>query len=182
MALIKCAECKKSIASDAEKCPNCGTITDYGKNKKNKIKKRVFLVILLLIIFCTAIFIIFNNKSENNKLIGVWANETIKYETFPISINPYQTKQYKSTTTDLFTFNEDGTCVNESNTLSEYTGNSYGYNSPCKYKVSKNKITITWLDDNYWNIDGESVKTRTMPLFYGENYITFDDVKYEKKH
>ena len=43
MALIKCVECKKQIASDAEKCPSCGTITSYGKSKKKKSEKIIYL-------------------------------------------------------------------------------------------------------------------------------------------
>ena len=182
MALIKCVECKKQIASDAEKCPSCGTITNYGKSKKKKVEKRIMLLIILLIAFCTCGFIILNIKNDNNKLIGVWVNESVKYETFPVSINPYQAKQFKSTTTDSFTFNEDGTCVNDFNILSEYNGNSNGYSSPCKYKVNGNKITITWLDDNYWTDENDNdVKTLTMPLVYGNNYIVVDDTKYERK-
>lgn len=182
MALIKCDECKKTIAADADKCPNCGTETIYGKKRKDKIKKMFLLIVVLLSIISICILLLLKENKSNSRIIGVWVNENIRYNTFTVSVKPYQTRQYKTTTTDSFTFNDDGTCVNDFNILSEYTGNSDGHSSPCKYKVSNDKITITWLDDNYWTDENDNeVKTLTMPLVYGSNYIVFDDTKYERK-
>ena len=182
MALIKCIECKKTIADDSEKCPNCGTTTNYGKIIKEKEKKRIIILAFLLLVFCIGIFVFFCEKKDNDKVVGVWVNEKIEYDLFPVSFKPYETKQYKKTTTDSFTFNKDGTCVNDFNILSEYTGNSDGYSSPCKYKVSGSEITITWLDDDYWTDENDNdVKTLTMPLVYGYTYIVFDDTRYERK-
>lgn len=49
MALIKCPECKNNMSSSANKCPNCGKITETGK-KKNKKLLGVFIAFLLLIV------------------------------------------------------------------------------------------------------------------------------------
>lgn len=178
MSLIKCVECKKEIANDAEKCPNCGARTVYAKNLRDKIKKIILLTAVLLILVFISIFLIINQKKDNDRIIGTWVDEKVKYNSFIISRNPYQTGQYKTTTIDSFTFNEDGTCVNDFNILSEYIGSSQESSSPCKYKVNGNKITITWLDDNYW--DGDK-KTLTMPFVFENNYIVFDNTRYERK-
>lgn len=182
MALIKCTECKKAIADDAVKCPNCGTVTAYAKKKKIKYKKIILLVIILLFILSICILLISNQKKQNDKVLGTWVNETIKYDSVTITIKPYKSKKYKTTTTDSFTFNSNGTCVNDFNILSENIGNQNGSSSPCKYKIKGNKITITWLDDNYWTDENDNdVKTLTMPFIYGGNYIVIDDIRYEKK-
>lgn len=54
MALIKCKECKKELSSNAKKCPNCGEITEYGKqlNKKMMIAIFLFVIIIGAIIVC----------------------------------------------------------------------------------------------------------------------------------
>ena len=50
MALIKCKECKKEIAKDAKLCPNCGTLTKYGKELKAKKQKTILIAILVLLV------------------------------------------------------------------------------------------------------------------------------------
>ena len=41
MALIKCDECKKTIAADADKCPNCGTVFKIDENEYQSIVKQI---------------------------------------------------------------------------------------------------------------------------------------------
>lgn len=54
MALIKCMECKKELASTAKVCPNCGKITLYGKTQKNNLMKKIglLIVVITIIIVC----------------------------------------------------------------------------------------------------------------------------------
>ena len=54
MALIKCKECKKELSSTAKMCPNCGEITEYGRNSKKKLVTTIITAIAIVtaIIIC----------------------------------------------------------------------------------------------------------------------------------
>lgn len=58
MALIKCKECKKNLSSTAKVCPNCGEMTEHGKNSKRK-----FIIIILLSLTLVLIIIICNQTA-----------------------------------------------------------------------------------------------------------------------
>jgi len=49
MAMIKCLECKKSISSDADKCPNCGT--ENTSTSKVWINGIASLVVIFLVYY-----------------------------------------------------------------------------------------------------------------------------------
>lgn len=162
MALIKCKECKKEIAKDAKICPNCGTLTKYGKELKVKKQKTILIAMMVLLVLLILTYVIVNARKEENKIIGKWVRE-YENKIGDITINYI----------DIFIFNSDGTCVNETDFSSD----------PCSYKVKNNKITITWLNDEYWYDDNENlVKSLTMPFIQGEDYIVIDEDKYEKKN
>lgn len=50
MALINCPECNKEISDTVNQCPNCG----YTLKKKNKVNKKIILIIItcIIVIFC----------------------------------------------------------------------------------------------------------------------------------
>lgn len=51
MAMIKCRECGNEISEYAEKCPNCGVKTRYGKTEEEKkLNGKMLLVYLLVVI------------------------------------------------------------------------------------------------------------------------------------
>ena len=54
MALIKCKECKKELSSTAKMCPNCGEITEYGRNSKRKLIgiSLAIIVVVVAVIIC----------------------------------------------------------------------------------------------------------------------------------
>lgn len=45
MALIKCSECGKEISSTAPSCPNCGALTNVGKEQADKQNEDMFQII-----------------------------------------------------------------------------------------------------------------------------------------
>ncbi len=52
MALVKCIECKKKIASTAEKCPHCGFDSPTIKRKRCKKCKEECLSTIAFCIHC----------------------------------------------------------------------------------------------------------------------------------
>ena len=167
MALIKCKECKKEIAKDAKLCPNCGTLTKYGKELKAKKQKTILIAILVLLVLLILTYVIVNTSKEKNKIIGKWVQE-------------YDRSYGKSI--DIFIFNSDGTCINEF-ILVDRDGDEDASSDPCSSKIKDNEITITWLNDAYWYDENENeVKSLTMPFFQGEEYIVIDQDKYEREN
>ena len=168
MALIKCKECKKEIAKDAKICPNCGTLTEHGKELKVKMQKSISITMVVLIVLLILIYAIVIAKNEKNRIIGKWVQENDRvYGKF----------------IDVFIFNSDGTCINELISVKN-NGNEDASNDPCTYNIKGNEITITWLDDDsYWYDENKNeVKSLTMPFFQGDNYIVIDEDKYEKSN
>lgn len=52
MAMIRCRECGNEISEYAEKCPNCGVKTRYGKSQEEKkANGKMLLVYLTVIVF-----------------------------------------------------------------------------------------------------------------------------------
>ena len=49
MALVSCCECEKELSNKAKICPNCGAITEYGKESKKKCWKVILLIISITI-------------------------------------------------------------------------------------------------------------------------------------
>ena len=52
--LVKCKSCGADIAKSANRCPNCGA----------KQKKHIFLITLLIVLFCIAIIAVLGSSSE----------------------------------------------------------------------------------------------------------------------
>ena len=160
MALVKCGECQKLISSSAKRCPNCGAPTQYGKEKEEKITMVAiwFLVVLALIITLLII------DKQNDKIVGTWSRDTT--DAF--------LKQYGASSTESYTFNEDGTCVQSSTST-----NSWGFtrekSSQCKFKLRNDEIIITWMEE-------DDMEPDTMPFSYGGSYIIIDDEKYEREY
>lgn len=58
MALIKCNECGKEISDTAERCPNCGCVTNRGKEQKNAKSYLLLYVVDFLEIGAGAFFLL----------------------------------------------------------------------------------------------------------------------------
>lgn len=164
MALIKCGECKKLISSNAKSCPNCGAPTQHGKDLFGKI---ITVTIWVLAVVALIVILWITNK-QNDKIVGTWVKDSTSYFL----------EQYGASSSDSYTFFDDGTCVDTHKSTSAFNGIANEYSTPCKYKLGNDKITITWLDDE----NDEEGDEETLSFSYGGSYIIIDEEKFEKDY
>lgn len=164
MALIKCNECQKLISSKAKSCPNCGAPTPYGKSLMEKI---MYVTIWIIALIALIVVILVTNK-QNDKIVGTWIKDSTSYFL----------KQKGMTSIDSYTFFDDGTCVNSYESFSEFTRFTNSSSTPCKYKLKRDEIIITWLEDE----NDDEGEEETLSFSYGGSYIIIDDEKYEKDY
>lgn len=128
MALIKCNECGKKISDKAKICIHC------GHRKKAINNKKIFVIILLCILFLIIIFAFVFKNNRIKEISGEWYNVTYS-------------KYYGGADTYRFlTLNKDKTC--------EYSLSTYfqgetllPYSTKCKWKRKKEKILL-YYDNN----------------------------------
>lgn len=133
------------------------------KTDNSKINTYLLFGILVALVILIVIFLSKTDNKNKISIIGTWKT------------NVQKDIEYL-TTIDGYIFNEDGTCVNI------YIVNDKESSSTCKYKITKDKLTITFTDDNYWfEEDGVEIKTESFSYVLNEDSLSFADEIYYKK-
>lgn len=133
--------------------------------KTDNSKINTYLLCGILVALVILIVILLSKKDDKNKIsiIGTWKTN-VKKETEHLM------------TDDGYIFNEDKTCVNV------YKINDNEYSSTCEYKITNDKLIITFTDDNFWEEeDGVEIKTKSFSYVLNEDSLSFGDEIYYKK-
>ena len=133
------------------------------KNDNSKINTYLLCSILVALVILILILLSKNDNKSNISITGTWKTNV-------------QKETEHLTTDDGYIFNEDKTCVNV------YKINDNEYSSTCKYKITKDKLIITFTDDNYWEEeDGVEIKTKSFSYVLNQDSLSFNDQIYYKK-